>query len=99
MSRINTEYTKASVGSAGCTYATLQGYNQNYNLSTINVGAPVVSSARSNEIVIVPSYGGVGYSSLSASQGRSSSCTGYPSVKYAYPLGNNSCNLFTGNLN
>lgn len=90
------EYAKSTVASSGCSYATLQNYNQNYSLSTQNVGAPVVSGVRSNEIVIVPSYGGTGYSSLNASGKQPGSCTGYPLARNAYPT--NGCNLFTYNL-
>jgi hypothetical protein len=97
MSRNTTEYAKATVGSSGCSYSTLQNYNQNFSLSTMNSGAPVVSGTRSNEVVIVPSYGGTGYSSLTATNGSGQpSCTGHPLARYAYPT--EGCNLFTYNL-
>jgi hypothetical protein len=82
----------------GCSYSTLNSYNQNYSLSTQNVGAPVVSGARSNQVVIVPSYGGIGYSSLAYGVGTQPSCSGYYSVKNAYPSGSNGCSLFTSAL-
>lgn len=92
----NSEYSKATVGASGCTYSTLASYNQNYSISTQNAGAPVVSGARSNEVIIVPSYGGVGYKSAAAASGRLPSCTNHPPAKFAYPT--EGCNLFTYNL-
>jgi hypothetical protein len=86
------EYSRPSVSGSGCTYSSLQNYNQNY-ASTQTPGAPVVASARSNEIVIIPSYGGIGYSSLNASaDGSTPSCTGYSRARNAYPT--EGCNLY-----
>lgn len=86
------EYSKPSVSGSGCTYSRLQNYNQNY-ATTQTAGAPVVASVRSNEIVIIPSYGGIGYSSLNASESSSGpSCTGYSRARDAYPAVG--CNLY-----
>jgi len=76
------EYTNPTVGSGGCSYATLNNYNQNY-FGRGGVGAPVLSQTRSNEIVVVPSYGGPGYNSLMNQ--KQPTCSGYYSVNSAYP--------------
>lgn len=88
------EYTAPSVQSGGCAYATLDSYNQNF-FNRGQVGAPVPSQARSSEIIIVPSYGGVGYNALQNT--RRPSCGGYYGMNNAYP-NYPACGQFSSNL-
>lgn len=89
------EYSKPTVSGAGCSYSTLHGYNQNYfGRGGGAVGAPVASQTRSLQNVIVPSYGGVGYNTLTYNQ-KNPSCAGYHSQKHAYPSYPNSCGQFS----
>ena len=78
------EYTKPTVSSNGCSYTTLSKYNQNYYGVGGSASSSMVAQARSNEVVIVPSYGGVGYGNVPAVQ-RQPTCNGYFSVNSAYP--------------
>jgi hypothetical protein len=89
------EYSKPTVASNGCNYANLADYNQNY-FGRGGVGAPQLSAARSNQVVVLPSFGGKGYQ-LGQSQGQS--CTGFMNLKGAYPnASNGACGAFTSNL-
>ena len=90
------EYSRPSVTSNGCSYSTLSSYNANYSGRGPIVGAPTMSRARSNEIVVVPSYGGPGYQNLT--QQRNSTCTGYYPVSSAYPAYPNACGQFSSRL-
>lgn len=89
------EYSKPSVSGPGCSYANLQDYNQNY-FGRSGVGAPTRASAKSNEVVVLPSFGGVGYK-LGQTQG--STCTGFLNLKNAYPnYATGNCGSYTSNL-
>lgn len=88
------EYTKPTVTSGGCAYANLSSYNQNYYGRSAS-GAPVMSQTRSNEVVVVPSFGGVGYN---LGPSKRPSCSGYQTIKGAYPNFPNACGLFSSNL-
>lgn len=90
------EYNKPTVSGSGCSYATLDNYNQNY-FGRGTVGAPVMSQTRSNEIVVIPSYGGPGYNTL-MHQNRPT-CAGYYSINSAYPsYSSNTCGQYSSNL-
>jgi len=89
----NGEYTRPSVTSSGCAYATLDNYNQNY-YALGGQGAPVPAQAMSNQIIVVPSYGGPGYN---LTQQRVPSCSGYSSIQSAYGS-SNQCGVFASNL-
>jgi hypothetical protein len=96
------EYSNAVVSSNGCSYATLNHYNENYS-GRRPVNAPVPSQTRSNQIVIVPSFGGPGYQSLMHSQNsgcgrKTPSCSGYYSVYNAYPSSSNACAQFSSRM-
>lgn len=91
------EFSKPSVGSNGCAYATLNSYNHNYfgrGIATANA-APRASQARSNEVVVIPSYGGPGYQQFSQ---KNPSCSGYNDLDQAYPNYPSSCGLFSSSL-
>lgn len=88
------EYSRPAVGANGCAYARLDNYNQNY--FGVNSSAPALSQVRSNEIVVVPSYGGFGYQTLTLN--RSPSCSGYYNVSNAYPSYPNMCGQITNSL-
>ena len=91
-----TEYSRPTVGAGGCAYSTLNSYNENYWGRGL-AGAPSVSQTRSNEVVIVPSYGGVGYNTLM--RNPVPSCNGYYNVRSAYPsYSNGSCGQFSSSL-
>jgi hypothetical protein len=89
------EYSRPTVTAGGCSYAQLDNYNQNYFGRGAN-GAPVMSQTRSNEIVVVPGYGGLGYNALQTQ--KQPSCSGYYSVNGAYPSYPNACGRFSSNL-
>jgi hypothetical protein len=90
------EYSRPTVTSNGCAYTTLDNYNQNYT-GRQGVGAPVMSQTRSNEVLIVPSYGGPGYSVLTNGM-RNPSCSGYYNVSNAYPNFPNTCGQFSSRM-
>lgn len=90
------EYSRPTVGAGGCAYSTLNSYNSNYFGRGL-AGAPALSQTRSNEVVIVPSYGGVAYNTLM--RNPTPSCNGYYTVRSAYPsYANGNCSQFTGGL-
>lgn len=89
------EYTKPTVTSGGCSYSTLDNYNQNY-FGRGAVSAPTLSQSRSNQIIVVPSYGGMGYNTLQNT--RQPTCSGFYKVKNAYPRYPNACGAFSSNL-
>ncbi len=89
------EYNKPTVGGSGCSYATLDNYNQNYFGRGV-VGAPVMSQVRSNEVVVVPSYGGPGYRALTNTS--QPTCLGYYSINSAYPSYPNACGQFSSKM-
>jgi len=89
------EYSKPSVSGPNCAYASLQDYNQNY-FGRGGAGAPQRASAASNEVIVLPSFGGKGYK-LGSSQGTS--CTGFQSLKGAYPnYATGNCGAYASNL-
>ena len=88
------EYTRPTVSSNGCAYATLDSYNQNYWGRAGIVGPPVMSQGQSMETVVIPSYGGIGYNTLAYNQ-NNLSCSGYYNVKSAYPSYPNACGRFS----
>jgi hypothetical protein len=94
MSNYSHEYTKPSVTSNGCSYTTLDSYNQNYFGRGV-VGAPRMSQTRSAEVVILPSYGAIGYNQFSVNM---PSCSGYYDINSAYPANSGACGNFTSNL-
>jgi len=71
------EYTQSAVSANSCNYSRLQTYNQTY----AGVNTPQVGQKKSN-IVIVPSYGGVGYANTPTY--GTPNCDGYYSMKNAY---------------
>lgn len=89
------EYSRPTVTSGGCSYATLDNYNQNY-FGRGMVGAPTMSQTRSHEIYVVPSYGGPGYDKLM--HAKYPSCSGYYDVNSAYPNYPNACGRFSSRL-
>jgi hypothetical protein len=88
------EYSRPSVASSGCAYATLDSYNQNY-FGRGAVGAPRISQTASNQVVVVPAYGGPGYSM--SQQEKIPSCSGYQDINNAYP-NYPACNQFSSNM-
>ena len=91
----NHEYSGPSVKGSGCSYATLNSYNQNYfGRNGGAVGSAVASQTKSLETVVVPSYGGVGYNSLAYTQ-QEPQCGGYYNVRNAYPNFANGCGRFS----
>lgn len=93
MSSYPTEYMGASVNAGGCTYASLQNYNQGYYGRSIL--APVPATTSSMETVVVPSFGSPGYNVMS---GTGPVCAGYPSIVGAYPNYPAGCSQFTSRL-
>jgi hypothetical protein len=102
------EYSKPSVTSSGCSYATLDAYNQNY-FGRGRAGPPMRAQTNSPEVVIVPSFGGMGYANLTnntapncggrqMSNSAAPSCNGYFDISNAYPNYANTCGRFTSNL-
>ena len=93
------EYNKPSVSGAGCNYANLQSYNQNY-FGRGHVTTPQISSSRSAEIVVVPSYGGVGNNALTTNlaNGKTPSCNSFYTLNSAYPSYPGTCGAFSSNL-
>ena len=95
----NHEYTGPSVKGPGCNYASLYSYNQNY-FGRGRVTIPQAASNRSSEVVVVPSYGGVGYNSLNTNIGNQKvpSCNGFYNLTSAYPNFPSACNAFSSRL-
>lgn len=96
------EYSRSSVGGRGCQYSNLTNYSQNY-FGRGRVMLPQLSSARSNQVVVVPSFGGPGYNALQTNTGQCfgggvPSCTGFYSLKSAYPNFPNTCGAFSSRL-
>lgn len=89
------EYTRPTVASGGCSYTTLDNYNQNY-FGRGAVGAPNMAQLRSNEVVVVPSYGGPGYNTLMHQ--KQPTCSGYYDISSAYPSYPNTCGQFSARL-
>lgn len=67
------EYSRPAVTSNGCSYASLQGYNQAYYGTSVM--APVPVSAPSMSTVVVPSFGAPGYDVLMHSRDNGANCT------------------------
>lgn len=92
----SSEYTRPTVGAGGCAYSTLDSYNQNYFGKGL-AGSPTISQTRSNEVIIVPSYGGTAYNTLM--RNPTPSCNGYYTVQSAYPnYQNGNCGQFSSSL-
>ena len=93
------EYTGPSVKSNGCNYASLYSYNQNY-FGRGRVTVPQAAGSRSAEIVVVPSYGGMGYNSLNTNIGNQKipSCSGFNNLTTAYPSFPSGCGAFSSRL-
>lgn len=89
------EYSKPTVTASGCAYATLSSYNEHYNGNGL-VGIPVASQTRSNEVVVIPSYGGSSYNTKMHQ--KAPACGGYYSVSSAYPNYPNTCGQFSSSL-
>jgi hypothetical protein len=88
------EFHGSAVGAEGCAYARLGAYNNNYFGRSV-IGAPVISQTRSNEIIVVPSFGGPGYNNLVAS--KNPNCSGYSKLKNAYPI-SGGCGVYTSRM-
>lgn len=71
------EYSKPSIASSGCSYARLGGYKGIPNL----IPDTQQAMTRPADVVVVPTYGSVGYSALTNKQ---PSCSGYFTVGSAY---------------
>jgi len=86
-------------GIIGCSadYSTLNGYNS--TSASFVAGPPVPSQTAVQPVVIVPTYGGVGYNvlqnNLPVVQLTSS---GYFSIQNAYPSYGNNCQGYVQNL-
>lgn len=83
----------------GCNgdYATLAGYNS--QPGTFTVGPPVPSQSKVQPVVIIPSYGGVGYCILQNNLPFNQlSSSGYFSINNAYPSYGNSCQSYVSSL-
>lgn len=89
------EYSRPTVTSGGCSYSTLSSYNQNY-FGRGKVGAPTLSQTRSQEVVVIPSFGGPGYKALSNT--KVPTCSGYYDIDSAYPSYPNACGKFSSRL-
>lgn len=75
-------------------YATLAGYNQ--RPGPFVAGPPVPSQTNVGAVVIVPSYGGVGYSTLQNNLPYNQlTGSGYFTVNNAYPSQGNNCQKYT----
>jgi hypothetical protein len=96
------EYNNNSVGSSGCAYTNLGSYSQSYFGRGAMNSAPVMAQTRSNEIVVVPGYGGSGYNSMVGGLGGQNGgmgCSGYFNINSAYPAySNGTCGAFSSNL-
>ena len=90
------EYNRPTVTSSGCSYATLDSYNQNY-FGRGAVGAPTLAQTRSAEVIVIPSYGSIGYNVLQPSN-QQPSCSGYNSMMSAYPNFPDTCGQFSSQL-
>lgn len=91
------EYTQSSVGANGCSYSTLNSYNQNYfGRGQMNM-APQLSQTRSNEVVVIPGFGGSSYNILNSGV-QGGNCNGYYSIQDAYPQYPNACGAFSSAL-
>jgi hypothetical protein len=85
---MNREFSNPTVASSGCSYTTLGAYT---GTPVLNVSPPAgqqVQTRQSGEVVVLPSYGGVGYGAFSR---KNPSCTGYYNVSNAY-----ACNRIGG---
>ena len=89
------EYERPTVSSGGCAYATLSCYNQGYYGKSVM--APTPATTPSMETLVVPNFGGKGYSSLMHGT-CAPSCSGYFSIDGAYPNFPNNCSKFTSRL-
>lgn len=90
-----TEYSRPSVGASACGYMTLHGYNNDYFGASAAGMPPRVSGLRSNQTIVVPSYGGIGYNKFNQSR---PTCSGYYNMSNAYPAFTNACWNYTSNL-
>ena len=89
------EYNNSTVSGNGCSYATLDAYNQNFSVRG-RMSAPRFSQTGSSEVIIVPSFGANGYNTLT--QSAAPSCSGYFDIRNAYPNYPNTCGKFSSNL-
>jgi len=85
------EYNGIGIGK-GCSYVSLGTYNQ--QMYGRGFGAPIPSTTKS---FIVPSFGMAGYGNLQHGC-LAGTCTGYYSMKGAYPDYQNNCCKFTSRL-
>lgn len=80
---MSSEYSN-STGGAGCAYANLGAYSGSYSM-----GIPAQGVVRQNMAYVVPSYGTMGYDTLTS---KDPSCSGYPNIMSAYGSDAGSCN-------
>lgn len=74
-------------------YSTLAGYNS--RPAAFTAGPPVPSQSAVASVVIVPTYGGVGYSVLQNNLPFNQlTSSGYFTVNNAYPAAQNSCQKY-----
>lgn len=76
------EYHGSSVTGSGQSYSNLKHYNQGYYKDVPNGAAAMMAS---NEVVVIPSFGGPSYSVSTAQQKKESSYMGYNRLSSAYP--------------
>jgi len=95
MPGLNREYTRPTVSSSSKGYATLNSYSQNY-YGPNGLAAPKPSRLQSQQVVIVPAFGGIGYQDVAKQQ--KSSSTGYYNIHSAYATFPNACGQFSSQL-
>lgn len=81
---MSSEYTKPSVGAAGCNYANLTHYNN----GSKGMNIPVPAGFKPGSVV--PNYGSPGVATLQHG-GHVPSCSGYFNIQSAYGQGANNC--------
>ena len=82
MSTVSGDYVNLAAGGSSCAYAPLGNYNGEYSM-----GVPAQGSVSSGSY-IVPSWGAIGYDSLTSTV---PSCSGYYNITNAYGADAGSC--------
>ena len=94
MTSYASEYSGGTVGSGGCSYATLCAYNQGYGAGAM---APVPVGTPSMAVQVVPTFNGLpGYNTLT--HNKPYGCGGYFNIQDAYPNFPSNCSKYTQRL-
>lgn len=92
------DYNNSAVGGNGCAYTSL--YNYNTTGTANRVAQPLLVPGQSAQVMVVPSYGGMGYGNMMrAPQQSGVGCYDYYALRSAYPNYPNSCGAFNSRLN